>query len=36
MKYALILKNVFGGYVWVIPTTGATAELSTDLLICWF
>lgn len=34
--YVLILKDDFSGYVWLVPTKEATAEVTADSLISWF
>ncbi len=34
--YVLILKDDFSGYVWLIPSKEATAEVVADSLISWF
>ena len=34
--YVLILKDDFSGYVWLVPSKEATAEVVADSLISWF
>lgn len=34
--YILILKDDFSGYVWLIPATETTADVTADALISWF
>eukprot|EP00171_Calliarthron_tuberculosum_P021396 IDg21396t1 len=36
MRYVLILKDDFSGYVWLLPTMDTDAETAAEALLNWF